>query len=243
MKLKMPIEDSLSVLIPALNEEGNLEATVSTVSAAVKKWFADYEIIIFNDGSTDKTSQIADRLVNQYSYVRVIHHRVSTCLGGIYKEGIKLAKMHYVILVNGKNDISENELDKILRLKGQADMIIPHPINAQQRPITRKMFSKSFVWVLNAIFKLNLRYYNHYVLHNRKIVNSIYIQTNSYAFQAEALIKLIKSGHNYTQVGVIDNFKNDIKTKAFSLKNIMGVNLFLIRMIYEIYFKSHRKSL
>ncbi|MCF7874374.1 MAG: glycosyltransferase family 2 protein [Candidatus Omnitrophica bacterium] len=228
--------NSLSVIVPAFNEENYLKPTVEMVSGVAKKQFDDYEIIIFNDGSVDKTGQIANKLGNQYNHVRVVHHKSPICLGGIYKEGIKLAKMNYVILVNGKNDIVSSELEKILSLKGKADMIVPYTTNRGQRSFNRRTLSIIFVYFLNFIFNLDLRYYNHYVLHRREIISIINIYTDSYAFQAEALIKLIKLGYSYIQVGVADNFDNDVATKAFRLKNIIGISLFFIKIIYEIYF-------
>jgi len=233
----MPSENSISVIIPAFNEEENLETSIATVSEAVKRKFDEYEIIVFNDGSTDRTGDMAEILASRNENVKVIHHKKPKCLGGVYKEGIKLARMNYLILVNGKCDTTQESLDKIFALRGKADIIIPHTINSKERPVLRRIISKTFISLLNIVFRLKLQYYNHYVLHKRAIINSIDISTDSYAFQAEVLIKLIKSGYSYIEVGVIDNFENDTKTKAFKLQNLMGVILFLVRTMHEIYFK------
>jgi glycosyltransferase involved in cell wall biosynthesis len=228
--------NSLSVIVPALNEEKFLESTVETVLEAAQSHFNQYEIIIFNDGSTDNTGLVADKISKNNKCVKVIHNKKKMCIGGIYKQGIEMAKMDYIILVNGKNDIAVKELEKIFLLKGKADMIIPYALNKKQRPLKRRIVSGLFVALLNLFFDLNLKYYNHYVLHKRKIINSIKINTNSYAFQAEALIKLIKQGCSYKEVGVNDNFSNDIKTKAFGVRNIFGVANFFFRMSKEVYF-------
>jgi hypothetical protein len=87
-----------------------------------------------------------------------------------------------------------------------------------------------------------LKYYNHYVLHKREIINSININTVSYAFQAEALIKLIKRGHSHIEVGVRDDFSNDVPSKAFRLSNIIGVAFFLFRTFDEVYFRNYSKK-
>jgi len=229
-------ENSISVIIPAFNEESNLEAAIAVVSEAVKRRFDEYEIIIFNDGSTDRTGNIAEMLASRNKNIKVIHHKRPKCLGGVYKEGVKIARMNYLILVNGKNDTFIESLDAIFALQGKADIIIPYAINSKERSAIRRIISKSFVTLLNFIFRLKLHYYNHYVLHKRSVINTINLHTVSYAFQAEALIKLIKSNYSYIEVGVIDNFENDIKTKAFKLKNVIAVALFLMRTIYKIYF-------
>ena len=235
-------ENSISVIVPALNEEKNLEAAVAMVSEAVKKRFDEYEIIIFNDGSSDRTGEVAEALAKRDKHLKVIHHKNSKCLGGVYKEGRALAKMNYLIFVNGKGDIPSESFDAILAQRGKADIIIPYTLNSKDRPIHRRVISQIFVWLLNTIFKLNLRYYNHSVLHKKEIVDSVDIFTNSYAFQAEILIKLIKSGYSYIEVGISDKFEKGIKTKIFKLKNIISTGLFLINIISEIYFSKKYRN-
>ena len=79
-------------------------------------------------------------------------------------------------------------------------------------------------------------------MHKKEIVDSVDIFTNSYAFQAEILIKLIKSGYSYIEVGISDKFEKGIKTKIFKLKNIISTGLFLINIISEIYFSKKYRN-
>ena len=235
----MVSKDSISVIIPALNEEKNLPATVRVVVDVVEKIFEEYEIIIFNDGSTDRTAEVADKLAQGNKNIVVIHHSRPYCLGGVYKEGVRLAKMTYIILVSGKDDTTAESLNRIFSLRGKADIIISfvYKVVGEKRSLIRNLFSRFFVLVLNSIFRLKLRYYNHWVLHKRAIVNSFDIKTNSYAYQAEVLIKLIKSGYSYREVGVISKMKKGIRSKAFTFYNLFGVLVFLFRTLYEVYFK------
>ena len=72
---------SLTVVIPALNEEGNVETGVSDILTALGDRFYSYEILIFDDGSTDATGAIADRLAAQNQNIKVIHHEKNRGLG------------------------------------------------------------------------------------------------------------------------------------------------------------------
>lgn len=229
----MKDDSSITVTIPAFNEAASLEATILTVVEAVKRSFKEYEIIIFNDGSTDRTGKLADALARSQKYVNVVHHRKSVGLGGVFKKGLSLARNHYFIRINGKHDIDAENLEKIFRQRGQADLVIPYQENADQRALFRRVISTVFTVLLNAISGLKLRYYNHYVLHRTEDLRSIDIATDSYAFQAEVLIKLIRLGHSYFEVCVTDNFDNDNDSKAFSPKNILGVAKFFFRIIKD----------
>jgi glycosyltransferase involved in cell wall biosynthesis len=232
---------SISFIIPALNEEKRLEATVETIFLALesyseKPFFDFFEILIFNDGSSDNTGKIADELACRYKNIKVQHHRTPKNLGGVFRKGLKKSSMEYVMLINGKNDIQARELEKIFCCLGKADMIIPYQSNNEERSLVRRIISKLFTFLINSIFGLNLKYYNHSVIYKKCHLNNIILRTNSYAFQAEALVKLIVSGHSYTTVNVIDSFEKGKSTKAFKLRNIMGVANFLASLIYDIYF-------
>ena len=64
---------SISIIIPAYNEEKNLADAVKTINAAVKSVFKDYELLILDDGSSDGTGVIADNLAKKNAKIRVIH--------------------------------------------------------------------------------------------------------------------------------------------------------------------------
>lgn len=230
-------DNSISVIVPALNEEKSIEITIKTVANAVKKRFDQFEILIFDDGSRDRTPKIVDRLAGEHDYIRVFHQEKPVCIGRIYKEGIKLAKMNYLVRINGKHDITEENLDKIFILAGSKDLVIPYMTNTPDRSFFRRSISKVFTIILNSIFGLKLKYYNHYVVCKRSLLETIELQTDSYAFQAEILIKLIKSGCSYIEVPVEDKFEKNVKTKAFNFANAAGIALFLFRMVYQVYLK------
>ena len=94
-------ENTITLIVPALNEEGNVGPTVREIVAAVEGDFDDYEILIFDDGSTDGTGAEADRIGAANPKVRVVHNPVNKGLGWNYRAGIEEARMHYVTLVGG----------------------------------------------------------------------------------------------------------------------------------------------
>jgi glycosyltransferase involved in cell wall biosynthesis len=238
----MPSENSLSVIIPALNEERTLEEAVTAVLGAVRQHFDEYEIIIVDDGSTDTTGTIAERMSENQDHMTVVHHDRPRGLGGSYKKGLSLAKMHYVTTVNGKNDTTAEELSKIWALKGKADIIVPYQFDPSYRPLVRRIVARLFTLMLNTLFGLNLRYYNHYVLHKRALVNTINIRTNSHAFQAEALVKLIKKGHSFVEIGHLEKTDDQRTSRAFRVRNVWGVAKFFFWAIYDVYITGGKRS-
>src|SRR2546427_11519710 len=87
---------TVSVIIPALNEQENLAGAVTTVMEAIGDRFRDYELLIFDDGSTDSTGMIADRLAFENQHIRVIHNLRNMGFGYNFNRGVGLARMEYI---------------------------------------------------------------------------------------------------------------------------------------------------
>lgn len=114
------MKPSISVIIPALNEEGNIAATVNEVLKAIGQRFPDHELLIFNDGSSDKTGEIADNLVAKNGHLKVIHNSQTMGLGYNYRKGVELAQHDFVILIPGDNEISGRSIEDMFDLVSTA---------------------------------------------------------------------------------------------------------------------------
>lgn len=244
------MKESITVLVPAYNEEKNLEAAVKTTNKIVKSMFKDYEIIIFDDGSKDRTGEIADALAKRDSKIRVIHNKKNMGLGYNYKQGIKLAQKNYFVMIPGDNEILADSVKSVLSHTGKADIIIPFTANKKARPLYRRVISSTFTNMLNLLFGLRLKYYLGIVIHKTELVKKIKIKSPRHAYQAEILIKLIKSRHSYKEVPMY--IRGVKRSKTFGLKNItralttitklnmVGALTTIIRLFFEINFKKVR---
>jgi len=232
----MVTENSITIVVPALNEQRNLAFAVRNMVEAAERWFSEYEILVFNDGSTDKTGEIADRLAAEYRHVFAFHHERPKNMGGVIRGGYRRASMHYVIWLDGKGGTTGRALDAIFSCKGQADLVIPYATNERERSTGRRVVSSIFRAILNLLFGLRLKYYTGSVLSRASLVKQFTIRTSSYAWQAEALIKMIKSGCSYMQVAIQDRYEDEGRcTKAFRIKNVLGVGAFLVRTLWDVY--------
>ncbi|MCE5324986.1 MAG: glycosyltransferase family 2 protein [Planctomycetaceae bacterium] len=230
-------QHSLSIIVPALNEQGNLRLTVQEVLLAVEGLFDEFEILVFDDASTDGTAEIADCLATEHPQIRVFHNSVNKGLGWNYRAGVEAARMHYVILVNGKHDVAADQLRRILELHGQADVILPYHTNDKDRPWIRHVISRTYTMLLNILFGLNLKYFNDSALYPTAAVRQFNVQTDSYAFSAETVIKALRLKLNCIQVPISNIYPQITitRSRAFSMRNVLGVTWFFLRMIGEIY--------
>jgi dolichol-phosphate mannosyltransferase len=215
-------QKTVTIFIPAYNEERNIEQAVISAISAVKSTPLDFEILILNACSSDKTGEIADRLAATNDKIKVIHRDRWFGLGANYLEGVRQATTAYFILFPGDNEITGESLAETLKMAGKADIIIPYTTNQNVRAIHRRVISKAFISVLNILFGLRLKYYNGNALYKTSIIKKLAIKSQDFAYYAEILIKLIKSGHSYHEIGMrIKPITN--KTAIFKIKNVVGV--------------------
>ncbi len=220
----------ISIVVPALNEAATLACAVDRARSAARRHFADYEIIIVDDGSTDATGEIAERLALADTRVRVVHHDRPRNLGHAYKVGVALARREYLLMFPGDDEGTDEQLDAVMSRAGRADIIVNYISNPEVRSWGRPALSRAFVKFLNWRCGGSLRYYNGTVLHRTEVVRGITIRTDSFAYQAEALVKLLRAGHSCLEVGTPIAPRSGGRTKAFRLKNLAGVMWTLIRL-------------
>ncbi len=224
----------ISVVVPALNEAASLAAAVERCRAAARRHFPDHEIIVIDDGSTDATGRIADELAAADPRIRVVHHDRPRNLGYAYKEGVALARFEHVLMFPGDNEGSDEQLDAVMSRAGQTDIVINYISNPEVRPWSRRVMSRAFVGIMNRLFGLRLRYYNGTVLHRTALVRSVTIHTDSFAYQAEALVKLLRGRHSYVEVGAPIAPRVGGRTKAFRLRNFIDVGRAVCRLVADV---------
>jgi hypothetical protein len=151
---------------------------------------------------------------------------------------VALARFAHVLMFPGDNEGSDKQLDAVMSRAGTADIVVNYISNPEVRPWSRRAVALVFVWIINRLFGLRLRYYNGTVLHRTAVVRSIAIHTDSFAYQAEALVKLLRAGHSYVEVGTPISPRVGGRTKAFRLRNFVDVGRAVVRLAIDVRLRS-----
>src|SRR5215471_12895260 len=209
-------------VIPCFNEEDNVGPTVGSVRKAMGER-NDYEIILVNDASTDHTLERMRALAVNDPRIHVLDNPTNLGFGGSYKRGASVATATYVMMLPGDDGFPGHSIAEILGHAGKADIIIPVVTNRGARHWFRAFASRGFTTLLNWAFWLNVGYYNGAVLQRNELLRTIEITTNSFAYQAEALVKLIARGATYRHCYVSIQERAAGRSSALSLKNQIAV--------------------
>lgn len=214
---------SVTFIVPALNEESVVEGVVRDLHATVSGLIDSYEIILIDDGSTDRTASIMDTLGRELPNVRTLHNEQNIGLGATYRRGVGEAKLDYVMLFCGDGGLPPSSLPPIIAKIGTADMVIPYMTNFDKvRTPIRRLVSKGYTTLLNVLFGQELKYYNGLPVHRRALLNRIEVTSTGFGYQAEIILKLFKMGCTATEVGVQAAEVTE-RSRAFRLKNVFDV--------------------
>lgn len=217
-------QSSISIIMPALDEEGNIQGSIDSAVYAARKHFDDYEIIVINDGSTDNTLGIVKENIARNNKIKVISHPKSQGFGASYDTGRKNAKMEYCVMVQGDNPFNRDTLQNFFSYATKANIVCGYIANPDFRPKSRQIISLLYTRLLNLIFKLNLKYYNGPQIHRTEWLRNLKLKSSGFGFQAEVLINAIKDGQDYIKVPIVYTERpGGGATKIFDLKNIFSV--------------------
>jgi hypothetical protein len=169
--------------------------------------------------------------------VRVTHNAQPRNLGGVYKQGVALARFDYVIMVPGDNENPGWSFTPVLEAVGQADIITSYTTNLHTRPLLRRIGSHGYTLLINILFGYHLKYYNGIVLSRTADLRAIDIRTNSFAYQSEILVKLIHAGKSYHEVGIEIQSQPGHASKALSLRNLVAVVKAVAQLFVETHFR------
>ena len=224
----------LSVVITAYNERESLDATVDVVLRSLEGVFGDYEVIVIDDCSTDGTAKVADLLGARYPAVRVLHHATNRGFAVSYRHGVEEARMQYVGLVTGDNEMRPESIRAIFGAVGTADVVVPYQANQQDRPWVRRTLSRVFTWTVNFLFGLRLRYFQGPCVYPTVLAQGLPITTHGFACLTEMLLRTVKAGYSYVEIPMHIQPRRYGRSSALSLRNAITAVGTIVRLYVEL---------
>ena len=189
----------LSFVIPAYNEEFYIEDTLGTLDLVVKEKSFQYEIVVVDDGSRDKTFAKALQYSKRNGHVKVIRYDRNVGKGFAIKTGVMKSTGDIVIFVDGDMEIDLNTLSSYVKALDNADIAIAtkwHPNSMVSVSFSRKMLSRTFNVLTRILIGFNLKDTQVGLkVMKRSAVDKIFprLAVKRYAFDVE----LLALGHMY----------------------------------------------
>jgi glycosyltransferase involved in cell wall biosynthesis len=196
---------SISAVLPAYNEEVIIERTVRHVADILRSVASDFEVIVSNDGSRDKTGQVlADLEARQPElHLRIVTHERNRGYGAALASGFDAAQKDLVFLTDGDKQFDVAELRDFLPvMDGQTDLVIGWRKNRAD-PLLRKANALGWKTLVNLLFGYTARDVDcAFKLFRRGVWESMTVQSRGATFSAEFLVKARRLGFHVKELPV-----------------------------------------
>lgn len=198
----IPQNRSLSVVLPAHNEEAAIAATVQDVIETLSSWKLDFEIIVVDDGSQDDTGAILDALSDAHPCLRVIHHPANEGYGAALVSGFNATSKDLTFFMDSDGQFDIRDLARLLLLVEDYDAVLGYRIDRQDT-WRRKINGWGWKQLVRFVFGIHVRDVDcAFKLYPTSFFREHTLETRGAMINTEILYKFIREGNTYTQVGV-----------------------------------------
>jgi glycosyltransferase involved in cell wall biosynthesis len=205
-KSKSPagVVTELSVVLPAFNEEANIERVAREVARFLDTTGLDYEIIVVNDGSRDRTGAIIEALAREIPRLRPQHHEHNRGYGAALRTGFEAARKRFVFYMDGDGQFDIRELALLLPLATDEDHIVTGYRIKRNDPFTRRLNARLFGgWLVRVLLNVRVRDLNcAFKLIPKKILDAVTLESTGALINAELYGRAVRKGFGIKEVGV-----------------------------------------
>ena len=192
----------LTIVLPAYNEEANIEAAVRHSTEVASRHCSDHEIIVVDDGSADTTAAIVEKLAAEDPRVKLIKHEVNRGYGGALKSGFLAAEMDLVFFTDSDNQFDLDELAVFLDLIQSVDVVAGYRIKRRD-PLFRRLNARAWNYLVRALFYVPVRDIDcAFKLFRREVFDGLELNSVGAMVNTELMVKLGRSGYRVVEVGV-----------------------------------------
>jgi glycosyltransferase involved in cell wall biosynthesis len=239
--MKKYLIEELSVFFPCYNEEKNIKLTVDKAVKVLEKTAKKWEIIIVDDGSKDKTGEVALKIQKKYPNIKIVTHYPNRGYGAAFKSGLYNAKYQWIAFTDsdGQFDFSEIKNFISIQKKSKADIVIGYYID---RKVSKAVIISSKIWELIVFILFGLKVKDidcGFKFINKKVVETIpKLEAERGAFiSSEFLIKAKKAGFKIVEIGVHHYPRTEGQATGRQFKVILKSFSDLFRLWFKINFK------
>ena len=196
----------LTYFFPAHNEEANLEGLVAEALETLPTLADEFEIIAVDDGSTDRTAEIAERLAAAHpGVVRVVHHAVNQGYGAALRSGFAAARYDLIAFTDGDRQFRVADIGRLTARLAEADhpdVVVGYRIKRADPPL-RIVYARLYRLANRLFFGLRVTDVDGACkLFRRAALDGLAVESGGAFFSAELLIKLRAAGRTVVEVGV-----------------------------------------
>lgn len=225
---------SITIIIPAYNEEENIEWVLNDTIKTLPKYFKDWEIIAVDDGSCDKTGQILEKLTTRNSKVKVIHQKH----GGYSKAmltGIKAATKDYIAYMPADGQFLVSDMRHCFEIMSKNDLVLGYRGSRPDYTAKRIFFSYGYLLLLLFLFGIRWIDIGWVNIWRRKELQKLKIkETGGIFILTEIIVRFMKKGLRINEAPSYYHIRSKGEAKNAKLKVVFNTLLSAIKLKLDL---------
>jgi glycosyltransferase involved in cell wall biosynthesis len=201
----VPPKRSLSLVVPMFNEEENIEHALAWAVDALERHCDDFEILVVDDASTDRSPDLVRRAAAGDPRIKVIRHPVNRKLGGSLKTGFAAASKGLVLYMDADLPFDPQDIGRAIRALEltRADMIAGYRLDRTTEGWLRTVYSYLYNFLIGVLFGWPHRDINFsFKLMRREVIEAIELRSEGSLIDAELVVKAKNLGFVIQQIGL-----------------------------------------
>ena len=142
--------------MPAYNEEANLPGMIADVVAIMQPRFADFEVVVTNDGSKDRTGEVLRELAQHYPQLKPVDHTVNQGYGAAVFTALSNATKDIIFFTDSDRQFKLEEIDRLLPHLAEADLVVGYRAPRRDPPL-RVLFGHGWSALVTLLFGYTAR--------------------------------------------------------------------------------------
>jgi dolichol-phosphate mannosyltransferase len=197
------MEPTVSVVLPAYNEEPNIESAVARCVEVLPNLTRDFEVIVVDDGSSDGTAEVAQQLVDRHHpHVRMLRHTRNLGYGAAIANGFQNARLELLFYTDADNQFDVGELEWFLPLMDQYDVVVGFRVYRYDR-VLRSIMSWFYNRLVNVLFRVRTRDVDcAFKLFRREVIRKIEVESDDFFIDTELVARARKWNFRIIEKGV-----------------------------------------
>lgn len=193
----------ISFITPVYNEEENIARMLANLFAVLNahpEW--NWEVILIEDGSWDKTREVLQSEVLKYRNTQLIIHEKNRGYTQSLKDGLKAASGQYLMYVGADEEFDSSEIPDFVEIlrKGETDVLLGVRWQRNAYQLFRFFLSVIYIFLLNYLFKIRINDYNWSQAWSRTVLDRIDLTSKSLFVLPEIIIKAHDLGFRIKEI-------------------------------------------
>jgi Glycosyl transferase family 2/Bacterial membrane protein YfhO len=232
-----PAAGGISAFFPACNDEATIEALVRTAVSVLERNTGDFEVIVIDDGSTDNTGEIADRLAASDRRVRVVHHERPRGYGGALRAGFEAARKGLIFYTDGDGQYDAGELGLLLERRFDADVINGYKLKRGD-PLYRRLIGRAYSSTARLLFGIRIRDVDcDFRLIRSEALEGMRLESQSGTICLELVKKIQDRGFTFSEVPVHHFERASGRSQFFRPRSLIGTSREFTTQLWQLEIK------